>query len=70
MNENKNTLFSPKISITKEDLNTIPPLKQLRDTITEWETALKRSTGTKDAYIIKKALIEMRKDQYLIKQAY
>jgi hypothetical protein len=30
---------------------------------------LKTSSG-KEAYTIKKALIEMRKDQYVIKQAY
>ena len=67
--EDKNTIFQPKISITEEDLNTIPSLRQLRDTIEIWEQALKRTSG-KDAYTIKKALIEMRKEQYIIKQAY
>lgn len=66
---NKNCLFKPKISITQHDLDTIPCLRQLRETINTWEEALKRASG-KDAYIIKKALIEMRKEQYLIKQAY
>ena len=66
---NKNAIFQPKISITKKDLEEIPFLRQLRDTISLWETKLKQSSG-KDAYTIKKALIEMRKDQYLIKQAY
>lgn len=70
MSENKNVIFQPKISITQKDLDTIPSLKQLRETINAWEAALKRATGTKQAYIIKKALIEMRKDQYIIKQAY
>ena len=69
MNENKNAIFSPKISITQEDLETIPYLEQLRDSINTWDDALKRTSG-KDAYTIKKALIEMRKDQYVIKQAY
>lgn len=69
MNENKNTLLSPKISITQHDLDTIPCLKQLRDTISTWEAKAKRTTG-RQAFIMKKALIEMRKDQYLIKQAY
>lgn len=67
--ENKNVIFQPKISITKKDLETIPFLRQLRETIDQWESMLKRSSG-KNAFIIKKALIEMRKDQYLIKQAY
>lgn len=67
---NKNIIFQPKISITQKDLDTIPCLKQLRETIEVWEGALKRASGTRDAYIIKKALIEMRKEQYIIKQAY
>lgn len=69
MREDKNHLLTPKISITPEDIASIPPLAQLRRTIEDWEKALKRASG-RDVYIIKKALIEMRKDQYLIKQAY
>lgn len=57
------------MSITQSDLDTIPPLRQLRQTIGEWEHALRRTSG-KEAYLIKKALIEMRKDQYIIKSAY
>lgn len=34
-----------------------------------WEAKLKVTEG-KEAFIIKKALIEMRKDQYIIKNAY
>lgn len=67
--ENKNQIFQPKITITKKDLEEIPSLKQLKDTIDLWEAKLKVSEG-KNAFIIKKALIEMRKDQYLIKNAY
>lgn len=69
VNEDKNVIFQPKIQITQRDLDTIPYLKQLRDTINAWEAAAKHASG-KDAFIMKKALIEMRKDQYLIKQAY
>ena len=69
ISENKNALLQPKISITKKDLEEIPPLRQLRDAIEAWEAKLKTTSG-KDAYIIKKALIEMRKDQYIIKQAF
>lgn len=68
--ENKNIIFQPKISITQHDLDTIPYLRQLRESINQWEEALKAAAGTKRAYTIKKALIEMRKDQYIIKQAY
>jgi hypothetical protein len=65
----KNIIFQPKISITKKDIETIPFLRQLREEISIWDTMLKTSSG-KEAYTIKKALIEMRKDQYVIKQAY
>jgi hypothetical protein len=34
-----------------------------------WETKMKTATG-KDAFIIKKTLIELRKDQYTIKNFY
>lgn len=69
INESKHTIFQPKIQITQRDLDTIPCLRQLRDAITIQEDALKRASG-KSAFIIKKALIEMRKEQYIIKQAY
>lgn len=67
--ENKNTIFQPKVTITNKDLEEIPCLKQLRQTIDLWEQKLKVTEG-KEAFIIKHALIEMRKDQYVIKNAY
>ena len=36
-------------------------LKQLRETIDMWEAKLKTTEG-KDRFVLKKALIEMRKD--------
>ena len=69
INENKQTIFQPKITITKKDLEEIPFLRQVRDAIELWEEKLKTATG-KDRYIIKKALIELRRDQYVIKNAY
>lgn len=69
ISESKQTIFQPKVSITKKDLETIPHLKQLRETINLWDQRLKCTEG-KDAFTIKKALIEMRKDQYIIKTAY
>ena len=72
MSDDRTVLFQPKISITEHDLETIPCLRQLRESINAWDAALKRiaGSGKKEAYIMRKALIEMRKDQYLIKQAY
>ena len=69
ISENKNQIFQSKVTITKKDLEEIQPLKQLRETIDLWEAKLKTTSG-KEAYTIKKALIEMRKDQYTIKNAY
>ena len=67
--ENKNAIFQPKVTITKADLEDIPLLAQLRESINYWEGRLKTSSG-REAYIIKKTLIDLRKDQYLIKAAY
>lgn len=69
IHEDKQTILQPKISITQQDLEDIPYLRQLRAEISRWEQALKKASG-RNAYRIKKALIEMRKDQYLIKQSF
>ena len=69
MTEDKNQIFQPKVSITKKDLEEIEPLKQLREAIEYWEEKLKTTEG-KDAFTIKRTLIELRKDQYVIKNAY
>ena len=59
--ENKNVIFRPKISITQKDLDEIPELRQVREAIQYWESRLKTATG-RDAFIIKTAIIELRKD--------
>ena len=69
MTEDKNQIFQPKVTITKQDIEDIPCLKQLRESIEYWEQKLKTATG-KDIYRIKKTLIDLRKDQYIIKNAY
>lgn len=69
ISNNKQIIFQPKVTITKQDLADIPLLAQLRETIRLWEAKLKVTEG-RDAFIIKHALIEMRKDQYIIKNAY
>lgn len=65
----KNIIFQPKVTITKKDLEEIPPLRELRDCIERWEKLQKQVTG-RDAFIVKRTLIEMRKDQYIIKNCY
>ena len=67
--ENKNMLFQPKNPITARDVEEIPGLKELRDEIEKIEAAAKAATG-KRKYLLKKQLIEMRKDQYVLKGAF
>lgn len=69
INDNKNSIFQPKITITKKDLIEIPELVQLRQAISDWEAKLSKAQG-KEKYIIKKTIIDLRKDQYIIKNAY
>ena len=66
---NKNIIFQPKVMITKADVEEIPGMKDIREAIKMWEAMLKKASG-RDAYIIKSAIIELRKDQYVIKNAY
>lgn len=65
----KNIIFQPKTSITEDELNTIEPLKQLSDAIKEVEETWKTSSGNRRR-LLKKQLIEMRQDQYVIRSAY
>lgn len=65
----KNIIFTPKVSITEEDLIKIPELKQLHDAILEVEKAEKVAKG-KRKFLLKKQLIQMRQDQYIIKNSY
>ena len=69
MTEDKNILFTPKVSITEADIEEVPGLKELRKCIEETEEAAKKATGKKK-YLLKKQVIEMRRDQYVLKNAY
>ena len=65
----KNIIFTPKVSITQKDLEEIPELKQLKEAMENVEQQEKVARGKKK-YLLKKQLIEMRKDQYVIKSSY
>lgn len=67
--EDKNIIFTPKISITEQDIATIPGLKELREAIEMVEQAEKKARGKKK-FLLKKQLIQMRQDQYVIKNSY
>jgi hypothetical protein len=65
----KNIIFMPKMTITQEDIDEIPELRELRASIDEVEEQMKTATGKKK-FLLKKQLIEMHQDQYVIRSAY
>ena len=65
----KNIIFTPKVSITQKDIDEIPALKDLRSAIDRVEQEEKKAVGKKK-FLLKKQLIEMRQDQYVIKNSY
>ncbi len=69
MINDKNVLLDPKKEITQEDIETIPGLKELRESIAKVEAEAKMATG-KRKFLLKKQVIEMRQDQYVIKNAF
>ena len=69
MTNDKNMRFMPKMTITEHDINTVPGLKDLRDAIAKVEAACEKATG-RDKYLLKKQLIDMRKDQYVLKSSH
>lgn len=66
---NKEILLSPKIEITAADLEEIPGLKELKSQIKALEAEVAAASG-KRKYILKKSIIQMRQDQYILKQTY
>lgn len=67
--DDKNVLLTPKYQITPEDIEQIPALKQLREQIQKVEQQEKKARGKKK-FLLKKQIIQMRQDQYVIKSAY
>lgn len=67
--EDKNIIFTPKISITEEDLAEIPALRDLCAAIAQVQKIQKTARG-KRKFLLKKQIIQMRQDQYVIKMSY
>ena len=67
--EGKNAFLTPRVSITEQDLKDIPELRELRDAIERVEAQAKTATGKKK-YMLKKHAIDLRRDQYIIKDCY
>jgi hypothetical protein len=69
INSNKNIFLDPKIEISAADLEEVPGLKELREEIIKVEARAKAATG-KQKYLLKKQAIEMRQQQYILKEAH
>ena len=65
----KNIIFTPKYNITPKDIQEVPGLRQLVDSIEQVQKEYELATGKKKALLLKQ-LIEMRKDQYVLKGSY
>lgn len=65
----KNIIFTPKYNITPQDIEEIPGLRQLVESINQTQKRYELATGKKKALLLKQ-LIEMRKDQYVLKGSY
>lgn len=69
INNDKNMYLSPKIEITAEDIAEVPGMKQLKEQIESIEKQAACATG-KNKYLLKKQAIEMRQQQYILKEFY
>lgn len=65
----KNIIFKPKVSITQEDIETIPGMRELRNAIEQVKTQLENATGRRRALLLKQK-IELSKDQYVLKKCF
>lgn len=68
-NLGKNTKLTQKDTITEEDLQNIAELRQLKDDLAALEKECQKATGKKK-YFLKKWIIELRQQQYIIKNIF
>ena len=69
INNDKNQYLTHKVEITEEDIAEIPELAELKAEIEKIEAQAKAATG-KNKYLLKKQVIEMRQQQYLLKEIF
>lgn len=65
----KHQLLQPKAKITEWDIENLPGMRQTLESIEYWRTLVPKLEG-RDKFVAKQALIEFRKQQYLIKSDY
>ena len=69
INNDKNQYLTHKAEITEEDIAEVPGLAELRERIEKIEEQAKKATG-KNKYLLKKHAIELRQDQYVLKELW
>ena len=69
INNDKNMYLTTNVSITAEDIEEIPGMKQLKEQIESIEKQAVAATG-KSKYLLKKQAIEMRQQQYILKELW
>lgn len=69
INNDKNMYLTPKAEITEDDIAEVPGLAELRELIEKIEQQAKAATG-KAKYLLKKQVIEMRQQQYILKDLW
>lgn len=71
--QDKNTILTPKVEITEKDIKEVPGLAQLVNEIKTIEKRIKEGEGVLDSKTLgklKKMAIEMRRDQYVLKNSF
>ena len=69
INNDKNMYLSPKIEITAADIEEVPGLAELRNQIEKIEKQAATAVG-KNKFLLKKQAIEMRQQQYILKEMW
>lgn len=69
LENNKNILLTSKATITPKDIAEIPELQNLRKEIENIEKQILTASGRRK-FLLKKQLIEMRQEQYVIKDCF
>lgn len=70
--QDRNVILTPKVEITQADLDEVPGLQQLRDEIDKLQKAIDENDNIPKKILgkMKQMVIEMRRDQYVLKNAF
>lgn len=66
----KNVILTPKNKITEQDIQEVPGLKALNDEIKRLEREVFPFAKGKQRFIVKQNIIELYKDQYVLRASY